>query len=414
MKNKDSPLSIFKVWLFGFIFPLILILLTYSTAHSQIISPKISITSSKDPAGVTINIYGTGFSAGSTATLYAKNPDGSQSGLLYPGVSPDGSFNISHLFPTGYPPGTYLLWVVDDSTGRYSNRINFNLQITQSTEMRMPPPPYLPAYTPKHGDLIRAKGDTKIYLIHGQQQGPQLNYQRRGIVTEEVFKQMGFKWNDVKDVEPQDMMNIPEGKPIWSKEIITPFPEGTLIRLKGTARTFIIQEGRKCYIPDPETFQSRGYSWDQVKEVDQATLDSIVTGIPLQSVKQPFQYHPHGQPPAVQPPPIGPPPPIQPQPLPYQQPSPWQPPPGSSLIPPSTGPTQFQPQTSFFSDGTLIRGSGPDIYLIENGVRRLIPDMETFNAMGLNLNSIINVDDQRVGALPLGLSIPKKTRKWQN
>ncbi|MBS3918672.1 MAG: hypothetical protein KG012_07265 [Deltaproteobacteria bacterium] len=381
MKNKDSPLSIFKIWLIGFIFPLILILLTYTIAYSQIISPKISITSSKDPAGVTININGTGFSAGSAATLYAKNPDGSQSGILSMGISPGGSFNISHLFPTGYPQGTYLLWVVDDSTGKYSNRINFHMPTTKSTEMRMSPPPYSPAYTPKHGDLIRVKGDTKVYIVYGQQQGPQLNYQRRGIVTEEVFKQMGFKWSDVKDTDQQDLMNIPEGPPIWAKELITTFPDGTLIRLKGKPQTYVIQGGRKSYIPDPETFQSRGYSWDQVKEVDQTTLDSIVTGIPLTSVKPPFQYHPPGQPPppVIQPPPTGSPPPIQPQP-------------------------------SFFSDGTLIKGSGPGIYLIENGVRRLIPDMETFNTMGLNWGNVTNVDEQKLESLPLGIPFPKKRK----
>lgn len=274
MKNKDSPISILKVWQFGFLSPLFLIFLTYSIAYPQIISPKISITSSQDPAGVTININGTGFSAGSTTTLYAKNPDGSQSGILSMGISPDGSFNISHLFPAGYPPGTYLFWVVDGPTGRYSNRINFNMPATQSTEVRVPPPPFTPAYLPKHGDLIRAKGDTKIYLIH--------NVERRAIVTEEVFKQMGFKWSDVKDIEPQDMMSIPEGPPIWSKVIIAPFPEGTLIKLKGTTRTFVIQGGRKCYIPDTQTFHTMGYRWDQVKEVDQATLDSILTGIPIQ------------------------------------------------------------------------------------------------------------------------------------
>ncbi|MBS3919495.1 MAG: hypothetical protein KG012_11475 [Deltaproteobacteria bacterium] len=404
MNNKNPPLSIFKVWLFGLVFSSILTLLNPFVTNAQLISPRISLTSSQEPAGITINIHGNGFSAGSTATLYAKNPDGSQSGILSMGILPDGSFNTSHLFPTGYPPGTYLLWVVDGPTGRYSNRINFNMPATQSTETRMPLPPYLPAYTPQHGDLIRAKGDTKIYLIH--------NVERRAIVTEEVFKQMGFKLSDVKDIDPQDMMSIPEGPPIWRKEIIASFPEGTLIRLKGKPQTYVIQGGRKCYIPDTETFHTRGYRWDQVREVDQTTLDSIVTGIPLQSVKPPFQYHPPGQPPppVIQPPPTGLPPPIQPQPLPYQQPSPWQPPPGSSSIPPSTGPTQFQLQPSFFSDGTLIKGSGPDIYLIENGVRRLIPDMETFNAMGFNWGSVINVEDQKLGSLPSGLPIPQKRR----
>ncbi len=391
-----------KKRILDFILLFTIILSNAFNANAQVISPRISLTSSQDSAGITLDIKGTGFTSRSTATLYLKNPDGSQSGIQSMGISQDGLFNMSQFFPAGYPPGTYLLWAADGATGRYSNIIDFNMPAIQSTDIKMPPPPYSPTYMPKHGDLIRAKGDTKIYLIH--------NVERRAIVTEEVFKQMGFKWSDVKDIDPQDMMSIPEGPPIWSKVIIAPFPEGSLIRLKGTTRTYVIEGGRKCYIPDVETFHTRGYKWDQVIEVDQATLDSIITGIPIQSVKPPFQYTPPGQTPGVPPPPTGPPPPYQPQPYP-PPPSSWPSQPyGGSTIPPTTGPTPYQPQpqSSFFPDGTLIKGSGPDIYLIQNGVRRLIPDMETFNAMGLNWNSIINVDDQRLANIPLGVPIPLK------
>jgi len=388
------------IWI-SFILPI----LFPSIIYSQMVSPRISLIPSKNPSGITINIKGTGSTAGSTATLYAKNPDGSQAAIRNMNVSKDGTFNISHLFPKGYPPGTYLLWVVDDSTGKYSNRINFNMPATKSTEVRTPTPPYSPSYTPQHGDLIRVKGDTKVYLVQGIQQG----FQRRAIATEEVFRQMGFRKSDVKDLDQQGVMSIPEGPPIWSKEIIASFPEGTLIRLKGKPQTYVIQGGKKCYIPDPETFQAKGYSWDQVKEVDQATLDSIFTGIPIQSVKAPYQYIPPGQQPAVQTPsPTGPPPMVQPQ-------SPASPTPsqpyGSSTIQPGTGSTPYQTQPqSFFPDGTLIKGSGPDIYLIQNGVKRLIPDMETFNAMGFNWNNIINVDNQKLGNIPMGIPVPRRTK----
>jgi len=407
MNNKNPPLTVFKIWLFNLVFLPILTLLNPFTSNAQLISPCISLTSSPDPAGIAVNIHGKGFSAGSTATLYAKNPDGSQSGILSMGVSPDGSFNLNHLFPTGYPAGTYLFWVVDGPTGRLSNRVNFSMPSTQPVETRippLPPPPTSPSYAPQHGDLIKAKGDTKVYLVQGQQfQGQPVGYQRRAIANEQVFNQMGFKWSDVKEIDHQDVMILPEGKPIWSKELITSFPEGALIRLKGQTQTYVIREGRKCYIPDPETFQTTG-TWDQVIEVDKATLDSIFTGIPIPSVKPPFQYTPPGQPPPISPPiPTGPSPPIQPQPS-YPPPSP-PPQPGSTPYPP-------QPRSSlpFFPDGTLIKGSGPDIYLIENGVKRLIPDMETFNAMGLNWGNVINVDQQRLVDIPLGISLPKSRK----
>jgi len=405
MNNKNPPLTVFKIWLFNLVSLSLLTLLIPFISNAQLISPRISLTSSQDPAGIAVNIHGTGFSAGSTATLYAKNPDGSQSGILSMGISPDGSFNLNHLFPTGYPPGTYLFWVVDGPTGRFSNRVNVNLQISQPIETRPPllPPPSS-SYTPQHGDLIKAKGDTKVYLVQGQQfYGQPVGYQRRAIANEQVFNQMGFKWSDVKEIDPQDLMILPEGKPIWSRELIAPFPEGALVRLKGQTQTYVIREGRKCYIPDPETFQTMG-TWDQVIEVDKATLDSIFTGIPIQSVKPPFQYTPPGQPPPISPPiPTGPSPPFQTQPS-YLPPSP-SPQPGSTI-----SPTQPQSSLPFFPDGTLIKGSGPDIYLIENGVRRLIPNMETFNAMGFNWNNLTILDDQRLGNIPMGIPVPKRIK----
>lgn len=68
--------------------------------------------------------------------------------------------------------------------------------------------------------------------------------------------------------------------------------QGDVIRLKGDTKIYIIQEERKCFIPDQETFQAKGYQLDQIIEVDQATFDSILTGIPIPSVKPSFQYGP--------------------------------------------------------------------------------------------------------------------------
>jgi hypothetical protein len=151
-----------------------------------------------------------------------------------------------------------------------------------------------------------------------------------------------------------------------------------------------------------------------VIEVDQGTFDSVLTGIPIPSIKPPFQYTPPGQTPGFQPPPTGSPPPLQPQPSTPSLPPSLSQPYGSSTIPPTTGPTPSQPQSqssvTSFPNGTLIKGSGPDVYVIENGVKRLIPNMETFNAMGFNFGNIINVDDQKVGSIPLGIPIPNKRR----
>lgn len=197
-------------------------------------------------------------------------------------------------------------------------------------------------FAQQHGDLLRAQGDTKIYLIQSGQ--------RRAIVNEEVFRQMGFKMEDVKELDPQTVMSIPEGPPLWSKEVIAPYPEGTLIRLKGKPQAYVIRGGRKCFVPDPETFQAYGFQWDQVIEVDQSTFNKIPTGIPIASVKPPYQY---GAPPMVPPgtatspypPGTYTPSPYPPSTTPTPQPYPYSPPPGQPppSYPPSTAPPSYPP-----------------------------------------------------------------------
>lgn len=135
--------------------------------------------------------------------------------------------------------------------------------------------------------------------------------------------------------------------------------------------------------------------------MDQTNFDSILTGIPIPFVKPPFQYTSPGQQPEFQ---------IT-QPYQTTPPSQWPSPPYStSTIPPLIRPTPIQPQSLFpiFPNGTLIKGSGPDIYLIENEARRLIPDMETFKTMGFSLSNIISVDNQKLGNIPLGAPLPFK------
>ncbi len=240
----------------------------------------------------------------------------------------------------------------------------------------------------QHGDLIRIQGEEKIYLIQ--------NGQRRTIASMEVFHQMGFKLEDVKELDAQSVMSIPEGPPLWSKEIIAPYPDGTLIRLKGKAQTYVIRGGRKCYIPDAETFQANGFQWDQVIEVDRYTFNKIPTGIPLPTVKPPAAYGTSGIPPpgigqpGVAPPAIGTPgmppspypsqPPIQTYPpsstpsQPYNYPPPAQQPPSSPpytppaypqpSYPPSTLPPKGNPPSSFIDpEGQHITNQFSAVYI---------------------------------------------------
>lgn len=175
--------------------------------------------------------------------------------------------------------------------------------------------------------------------------------------------------------------------------------EGTLIRLRGTPNTYVIQMGKKCYIPDAETFQSRGYQWSQVIEVDRATLESIVTGLPIASVRPPFQYTPPpkvpGTPSASAP--------VTATPSPY----PSTPPASGPSSYPSPSPGYPSTSSSVFPDGTLVKGSGPQIYLIQNGLRCLIPDLKTLQNLGFNQSNVVTIDNSTLNSIPLGSPISR-------
>jgi hypothetical protein len=81
-------------------------------------------------------------------------------------------------------------------------------------------------------------------------------------------------------------------------------------------------------------------------------------------------------------------------------------------------PGRFASQTLFVQvrggddpipDGVIVKGSGPDRFLIEGGLRRLIPDEETFKAMGFKSENVKVISDSELNSIPLGKPLPSKT-----
>ena len=54
----------------------------------------------------------------------------------------------------------------------------------------------------------------------------------------------------------------------------TSFPDGTLIRPKGFSNVFVIQKAKKFPVTSIDIFNSYGYEWENVKEVDQSVEQS--------------------------------------------------------------------------------------------------------------------------------------------
>ena len=59
------------------------------------------------------------------------------------------------------------------------------------------------------------------------------------------------------------------------------------------------------------------------------------------------------------------------------------------------------------ADGTLLQGSGPQVYVMAGCQRHWIPDPDTFNAHGYNWNAIQHVSDVDLTAIPEGAPLQK-------
>ena len=58
--------------------------------------------------------------------------------------------------------------------------------------------------------------------------------------------------------------------------------------------------------------------------------------------------------------------------------------------------------------GRLVKGSGPEVFQLEKGKRRWIPDEATFNAMGLSWEAVQVIPDQQLNIIPRGMDYPSR------
>jgi hypothetical protein len=59
--------------------------------------------------------------------------------------------------------------------------------------------------------------------------------------------------------------------------------EGTLIRGPQTQEVYVVQGGKRHHIPNPATLESK-WSWDQVRDIPQDAVDSVPLGDPILSI----------------------------------------------------------------------------------------------------------------------------------
>lgn len=97
------------------------------TACSQA-DPQIRVSADRIPRHGTLDVHGTGFTPARSVSSHLRRSDGSEFPVLPILTDQQGAF--THTIDTMILElGTHELWVVDDASGRTSNRVEFEVTI---------------------------------------------------------------------------------------------------------------------------------------------------------------------------------------------------------------------------------------------------------------------------------------------
>lgn len=202
------------------------------------------------------------------------------------------------------------------------------------------------------GTLIKTSDSFRVYVIISQK--------KKWISTPEVFETMGYKWGSVGIVSKADLDKIPDY-------------EDNLIRTIGDYKVYLVVNGIKRHIPNPEIFLNYGFSWDDIKDVSASTVAQYKQAYLVRVSKQGTIYYlsPQGVKKWIRTPEIF---------ASYND--KWE---DIQVI--------SKKERDSYPESNLIRLSGDSkIYLIENNIKRWIPTTAIFNAHHYDYDLVLTVN----------------------
>jgi len=235
------------------------------------------------------------------------------------------------------------------------------------------------------GTLLKASGAEVDRMEGGH---------RRPIPDPATFTCMGLDWGTIQTIADSVWNLIPQGAAYPSRA------DGTLLQ-GSNPQVYVMAGCQRHLIPDPETFTAGGYNWSAVHRITDADLTAIPEGAQLPSVLPPDGTLLKASGAEVDRMEGG----------------------RRRLIPDVPTLNCFGgaiqtiadsvwnliPQGAAYpsrADGTLLQGSGPQVYVMAGCQRHLIPDPETFTAHGYNGGAIHRITDTDLTAIPEGARLP--------
>jgi len=119
----------------------------------------------------------------------------------------------------------------------------------------------------KDNSLLRSVNGEKVYLIE--------KGKKRWIENIAAFVSNGYKWEDVILVMQYELDRFENGENIHAK--LNLMPNGSLIKGSGP-KVYLVDGNKKRWITSVDVFNSNGYKWEDVVQIQDAELELYLEG----------------------------------------------------------------------------------------------------------------------------------------
>jgi len=113
----------------------------------------------------------------------------------------------------------------------------------------------------RDGLVLKGSGD-KIYMLQDDK--------LRWISSMDVFDHLGLTWGDVRVVDDAFLAQFEMGHPVYR-----------ILKCNTSPHIYALEEGKKRWIRDIDTFTAEGYVWEDVQFVDCTYLRRLPDGVPI-------------------------------------------------------------------------------------------------------------------------------------
>lgn len=237
--------------------------------------------------------------------------------------------------------------------------------------------------------LIRVKNNPMVYMVEDGMKMP--------IQSPTVLFNQGLSFSDVQEVEQEEADTYANSEPLN-------YADGTIVREKNKPEVYVVADGQKKHILDPNSFTALGYNWNNIVIVPANSLGIFKNSTPMNS----NSIHPEGALIRVEGTPTvyvikgGKKVPISDIQLFNTRKYDWK----KVLVVKNNQANKFDTGSALsYPDGSLIRDNSGKVYVIDQGKKRLVRSFEDFKKSGYDESRILNVGNSVLSKFEEGSDI---------